>query len=160
MALPRSSGAVAPEELGAPDGPEVACSLLGADELQRGLSDGAVYESVEQPPQSMGGVTGHGCEYRRPGTHEEVAALVVLDATVLASPEDAFTGAARSCSDEPKPFTDDAVYCTSARGGTTITIAKRSHGKVRVAQLAFVRGPSDAFLDGYSSLTKTVAGRL
>ncbi|MEV6901067.1 hypothetical protein [Amycolatopsis sp. NPDC051372] len=147
--------AASPERLSA------ACPFLDSGEVQHELADGNSFESTEEEPETQRGVTLYACSYHRAlDSHASLVELGVGDAPGFDSPEAAFQGSARGCADEPKPFTDDAVYCTTPLGSTTVTIAKRSHGRIRIAQLAFRRAPSDAFLDAYAALAKTVAGRL
>ncbi|MEV0070721.1 hypothetical protein [Amycolatopsis sp. NPDC050768] len=147
--------AASPERLSA------ACPFLDSGEVQHALADGNSFESTEEEPDTQSGVTLYACSYHRAlDSHATLVELGVGDAPGFDSPKAAFQGSARGCADEPKPFTDDAVYCTTSQGSTTITIAKRSHGRIRVAQLGFRRAPSDAFLDAYAALAKTVAGRL
>ncbi|MEV4604348.1 hypothetical protein AB0K15_44215 [Amycolatopsis sp. NPDC049253] len=147
--------AASPERLSA------ACPFLDSGEIQQALADGNRFESTEEDPDTQSGVTLYACSYSRAlESHVPLVELGVGDAPGFDSPEAAFRASARGCAGEPKPFTDDAVYCTTSQGTTTVTIAKRSHDRIRVAQLAFRRAPSDAFLDAYTTLAKTVAGRL
>jgi hypothetical protein len=138
-----------------------ACPFLDSAEIARALSDGNVYDSSEESPTTQSGITAYTCEYHRaddPGY--EWGSLTIIAAPGNPSQKTALQVSTQECTDKPRALSAAAVYCTNEDNGTDITVAKPSHGETRVVLLSLTLQPSDAFLNGYSAMAQTVAGRL
>ncbi|MFI5612585.1 hypothetical protein [Amycolatopsis sp. NPDC051903] len=150
--------AASPERLSA------ACPFLDADEVKRALADSDVYESSEEAPTHQDGLVSFSCDYQRPGDPDRVlGSLTVIAPPTEHSVAQALAVSMQSCSDKPKPLTGSAIYCTNddqQSEDTYITIAKESHGEIRVALLDLTGPPVDGKTDAYAELAEKVAGRL
>ncbi|WP_326565258.1 hypothetical protein VSH64_25790 [Amycolatopsis rhabdoformis] len=147
--------AKSPARLGA------ACPFLDAAEIARAFGDDNGYASSEDPPDTEGDITSYTCEYRRADDQDyEWAELTVIAAPGHPSRKTALQVSTQDCSDKPQALSEAAVYCGNSDHGTDITVAKSSHGEMRVALLTLTLASTDTFREGYTTLASTIAERL
>ena len=137
-----------------------ACPFLDADEIRKALQDGNIYDSTEEAPIQANGHTAYICSYRRSDTDEALGKLGTTASNV--APEVSLHSVQQRCNGTVMPIDgagDASMFCASA-AGTTIFVAKRSHGGVRAAILGLTDDPAAVEFDAYRSLAKLVGGRM